>query len=105
MVMQNFDPAIFSDFFETDDLGRRALFQSTFGQDAQSQQQGSQLFIPTFNQFLGNLGRSLRAGTTPESFQDFATNTSGQGFNQTRALASLPQGQTPGLQSRVQFGF
>lgn len=100
MVMQ-FDPAIFSDFFETDELGRRALFESFIPQGftgAQRQQAG-QLFIPTFNQFLGNLGTSLRQGQTPQSFQNFVQND----FNLTRGLARFPQAATPGLTSRAQF--
>ena len=101
MTMQQFDPNIFSDFFETDELGRRALFQSfvpqnlSFGQ----QQQASTLFQPTFNQFLGGLGRSLRAGTKPQSFADFAPGAIQQN------LATLPQARTPGLTSRADFGF
>mgnify|MGYP003656476101 FL=1 len=101
MPVQNFDPGIFSDFFETDDLGRRALFQSVFQPTRQAQQQGSELFVPTFNQFLGNLGSSLRRGQTPQSFEDFVTND----FNPQRGLAQQSQQSTPGLTSRAQFGY
>ena len=98
-----FDPAIFSDFFETDPLGRRALFESFLPQGLTSpqRQQAGQLFIPTFNQFLGQLGTSLRQGQTPQSFQNFVQND----FNFGREFARLPQAATPGLTSRTQFGF
>ena len=101
MTMQNFNPAIFDDFFETDDLGRRALFQSSLPQGlSQGQQnQASGLFQPVFNQYLGNLGRSLRAGERPQSFADFAPGAT------QNAFAALPQQSTPGLTSRTQYGF
>ena len=101
MPMQSFNPAIFDDFFETDDLGRRALFQSALPQGLSpgGQQQANQLFTPVFNQFLGDLGRSLRQGQTPQSFADFAPQAMYDAF------AALPQQQTPGLTSRNQFGF
>ena len=96
-----FDPAIFSDFFETDDLGRRALFNSLLpqGQSLNQQQQSNQLFTPVFNQFLGTLGRSLRKGQAPQSFADFAPGAVQKGF------ASLPQATSPGLTSRTNFGY
>lgn len=99
----DFDPAIFSDFFETDDLGRRALFQSVFPQTGNLQQQAQQskLYVPTFNQYLGNLGTSLSQGQTPQSFQDFVTND----FSPQRGLAQQSQQSTPGLTSRTQFGY
>ncbi len=102
MPMQ-FDPLIFSDFFETDPLGRQAIFFSQIpqGLPQRQQEQAQQLFIPTFNQFLGNLGRSLRAGQTPQSFQDFVSND----FNLQRGLARTPQQTTRGLTSPTQFGF
>ena len=103
MTMQQFDPLIFEDFFETNALGRQALFQSILPGSLQGRQreQANQLFTPTFNQFLGGLGQSLRSGRTPQSFQDFVTND----FNLTRGLAQLPDQQTPGLTSRATFGF
>lgn len=92
MTMQD---TIFGDLFEQDPLGRQALFQSLLPQNANpfQQQLFGQLFEPTFNQFLGQLGSQVRQGQAPSlSFTQFLN----EQFDPQRALLRLPgagQGQ------------
>lgn len=62
--MQN---SIFQDVFETDPLGRQALFQSHiprgFDRTLSQQQQWGNLFDTFFNKYLGQLGGEVRGGT------------------------------------------
>jgi len=97
-------PFPFESLFEEDELGRRLIFQSLLPQNlsASDQRTAGNLFIPTFNQFLGQVGRDIRGGQTPTTFANFVSND----FNLTRGLAQQGNTTTPGLTSRTtQFGF
>lgn len=100
MTMQN----IFGDVFEQDPLGRQALFQSALPQNANpfQQQLFGQLFEPTFNEYLGQLGAQVRAGEAPSlRFTDFLN----QQFDPQRALLRLPQFGQGGGFGRTVFNF
>lgn len=91
MTTQN----LFSDVFETDPLGRQALFQSTLPANANPFQAGQfqNLFQPTFNSFLGALGAQVKQNQTPDlSFRQFLS----ESFDPTRQLLRLPSGQQQG---------
>ena len=61
------DNSIYKDVFETDPLGRQALFQSYiprgFDRTAFQQQAFSNLFDTFFNRYLGQLGGEVRGGS------------------------------------------
>lgn len=88
-----FDPAA----LEGSDLGRQTLFNSFLPKTANpfQQQLFGQLFEPTFNQFLGQLGAQVKSGQAPTlTFNDYLQNS----FNPQRALLRLPQfGQGEGF--------
>src|SRR3990167_2555011 len=95
---------IFGDVFEQDPIGRQALFQAQLPQNANpfQQQLFGQLFEPTFNQFLGQLGAQVQSGQAPSlRYTDFLRDQ----FDPQRALLRLPefgQGQGGG---RTIFNF
>ena len=93
----------FENLFEETDLGRRLIFQSALPQNLPfSQQRGAaNLYTPTFNQFLGQIGNDIRSGQTPTTFASFAQNQA----NLPRQIAGLSDASTPGLTSRTQYGF
>lgn len=79
--------------FEESDLGRQGLFQSFAprGLPQLQQAQFGTLYQPTFNSYLGDLGRQIRQGQIPGPDQTFTnfleTNPS---FNAQRSLLQLP---------------
>jgi hypothetical protein len=85
----------FLPFFEEDPEGQKALFfgsipqqqQQTFGQQRFAQN----LFEPTFNRFLGTLGRQVLGGGAPtNTFADFLRNS----FDFGREFRRAPTAQT-----------
>jgi hypothetical protein len=102
--MQGFDFGQLGGFFEETDLGRRLLFGAAVPQgigESDKRRISENLFVPSFNQFLTQIGGQLQRGQKPSSFTDFVQND----FNLTRGLARLPEQSTPGLTSRANFGF
>ncbi len=99
--MPPFSFADLAPFLEETEEGRRILFGGLFpeNQSFGQQQQQQQLFIPTFNRFLSQIGQDLQAERQPTTFSDFARQ------NIPRLSASLPSTSTPGLTSRTQFTF
>lgn len=72
MTMNWFDPSL----LEETDLGRRSLYQSfipqQFGRTGQQQDVFAGMFPRVFNNYLGQLGQSVRSGGAPSlSFTDF----------------------------------
>jgi len=103
MTMFNTSP--FLDFLEGSEFGPRINFlsrmPSSFGTG--QQQAFSNLFQPTFNQFLGRLGGQIRQGQPPTlSFNDFLN----QSFNPQREMARFPSfTSSPRLMSPTRFFF
>ena len=81
--------------FETDEQGRRAIFGARFGNLNPFQQRYSQsLYEPTFNKYLGEMGKSLLMGQAPQqSFTDYLS----QNFDPQRELLKGPQSDTTRL--------
>lgn len=82
-----FDPNI----LEETGFGRQALFQSFLPTNANPFQQNmfQNLFTPTFNEYLGQIGSAVRQNQAPTTtFLDFLQ----QSFNPTRQLLRLPTG-------------
>lgn len=81
------DPLV-GDWLEETEEGRRAGFFGRFGNLRGNQQAFAQsLYQPTFNRFLGELGRQAQGGFPNLRFQDFLTND----FNAQRELLKMPQ--------------
>lgn len=82
---------------EGTDLGRQTLFNSFLPTNANPLQKQlfGDLFNPTFNQFLGQLGAQVRQGQEPTlTFNQFLQDN----FNPQRSLLRLPQfGQGQGF--------
>lgn len=88
MTMQPF-PFLDPNELEATDLGRQTLFNSFLPGNANpfQQQLFGQLFEPTFNQFLGQLGSQIKSGQAPTlTFNNFLN----EQFNPQRALLRLP---------------
>jgi hypothetical protein len=83
-------------FLEDDPIGRRALFESFIPQNVfgTQRQRLSNLFTPTFNRFLGELGTEVRAGgagfKTPKTFRESLL----AGFDPTRERLRFPVSAT-----------
>lgn len=103
MTMQPF-PFLDLDELEGSELGQRTLFQSILPQNANpfQRQMFGEMFNPTFNQFLGQLGAQVRQGQAPTlTFNKFLS----EQFDPQRALLRLPQfGQGQGA-GRTIFNF
>jgi hypothetical protein len=98
----------FLDLFGVDDPGRRLIFESFLPENllGQQRQQLSAQFQPTFNRFLGGLGRQLRTGggAPQQTFRGFLE----QQFDPQRQLLRMPSlsaGRTTPLVTPTLFNF
>lgn len=98
------DPFPFQDIntLEETGLGRSVLFESLRPQNLNpfQQRQFSNLFEPTFNNFLGQLGEQVRGGQSPSLlFNDFLKNQ----FDPQRQLLQFGTGQRAPGQTAFRF--
>jgi hypothetical protein len=82
-------------FLEDDPIGRRALYESFIPQNVvgAQRQRLSNLFTPTFNRFLGELGAQIQTSggiQTPMTFRESLLS----GFDPTRERLRFPMGTT-----------
>lgn len=99
------DPFI-QNFLETDETGRRANFFGRLPQGIGPAQQDflQGLFQPTFNRYLGALGRQALGGELPtQSFSDYLSSS----FNPQKELLRAPQNQitSPRVVTPARFFF
>ncbi|MEE8374069.1 MAG: hypothetical protein V3R87_10155 [Dehalococcoidia bacterium] len=101
-------PLEFIDLFEETDIGRRSLFESVIpgGFRGPKRQAVSQLFQPTFNEYLGQLGQQMgtqnRQGPLT-TFRQYLT----EKFDPGRELLRFPGGalQRGALTTPAMFSF
>ena len=101
-------PPQFLDLFEETDIGRRAQFESFIPDALQGPRRRavSQLFQPTFNQYLGQLGQQMGTQNRQApltTFRQYLT----ERFNPGRELLRFPGGatRTGALTTPAMFSF